>query len=169
MIIYQFLESKFTQHNVKEMDVEELQRLQWEPWLLALQQEEWWEWAEEEVWWEEATTSQPTLRLASTSQVPNNLPTTETTLTQLPMLSAVDPNSPIPMQELANGGKLVSALITSSIESESWTEEIAAEEDSLPPRFSLVLNSVVQFKEELRTENGTKLNAQNQLEETRSD
>jgi len=83
---------------------------------------------------EEPTMFQPTLRVASTCHQLDN-PQTTATPTILPTgLSKDQASSLIPRMELASGGKLDSVKVTGSTESESSTEEIAVEEDSMVPR-----------------------------------
>jgi hypothetical protein len=53
----------------------------------------------------EVTMSQLILKPVLTMEVLDNLPTMVTTNSQPLMHGAVDPNSPTPMPELANGGK----------------------------------------------------------------
>jgi hypothetical protein len=73
------------------------------------------------------------------------------------------------MQELANGGKSVSAKDTTSTESESSTEETAVAEDLVELKSWLIISSVDLFQEEQETDNGTMSNAQDHFLVKRSD
>jgi len=104
------------------------------------------------------TTFQLVKKLESTKELPDNLPTTVTTHTQLLMLS--ETNSLTPTQVLVNGGKSNSTKNTGLVKSEFKTEETAAETDSQEPRSLLMTNTVEQFQVELETDNGMMLHAQ---------
>ena len=101
------------------------------------------------------TMSKQTQKLLSTCQTLDNQPIMPTTDFQLPMLSAMDPNSLIPTLELTNGGKLASTKDTTSTESESSTEETAAVTDFHQLRSMLTTSSVELFQVMPRMVNGT--------------
>jgi len=112
---------------------------------------------------EDHTKLDQTPEFHSTEVVPSNLLTiTDKTHTQLPMLGAMDPSSLTPEQVSVSGGLSHSQDNTGLTESESRTEEIAAEEDLPEPRSLLTTNCADQFKMEPETELGTKSNAQDQ-------
>jgi hypothetical protein len=117
---------------------------------------------------QEGTIFHQTLRLVSILAQLNNLPTMMEESTLPTGLSRVQANSTTPQEELVNGGKLDSAKATSLTESESWTEEIAAEIDSMAPR-SWLETKYVDKLETPHKDNGLLSSAQNQSLELRSD
>jgi hypothetical protein len=107
--------------------------------------------------------------LHSIKEVLGNLPTTIDKIhTHVLTHGLMDPNSLIQALVPDNGGWSNSEEPTQSLKSEFSTEETAAVEDLQEQKFSLEANSVVQFKMELKTENGTLSTAQDQLVATLS-